>query len=66
MKRREMLRASFGKAARVLPLALSVTGSLGSMLQAGAGLLQHQEVAAFPRGKAKAAGSEKELTREEE
>ena len=60
-----MLRQGLTKAAQVLPLALSATGSLGRLMQVGAGLLQPQEVASFPAGKPKATDPSEELIKEE-
>ena len=50
MKRREMLRAGFSKAAKALPLALAAAGSLGGLLQMGAALAPAPEAASFPTG----------------
>ena len=65
MKRREMLRLSLTKAARILPLTLSVTGSLVRLVQVGAGVLQSQEVASFPAGNPNQADQSKDLIKEE-
>jgi hypothetical protein len=66
VKRREMLRAGFSRAAQVLPLALTATGSLGKLLQMGAGLAPLPEVASFPTGNPKEAGNSEDLTKREE
>lgn len=65
MKRRDLLRASFSKAAQVLPLALAATGSLGKLLQMGAGLAPPPEAASFPRANPKEACNSKAVNQEE-
>ncbi|MDD2902169.1 MAG: hypothetical protein PHU44_07010 [Syntrophales bacterium] len=65
LKRREMLRLGLTKAARILPLALAATGSLGRLMQVGAGLIHPQKVASFPAGKPEEAHRSEDLTMEE-
>ena len=66
MKRREMLRAGFSKAAQFLPLALTATGGLAKLVQLGAELAPAPEVASFPTGNPNKTGNSEELTKEEE
>jgi len=61
-----MLRAGFSKAAQILPQALAAGGSLGRLLQTGAGLPPPREVASFPSGNPEASDNSKELTKEED
>lgn len=65
MKRRDMLRAGFSKAAQVLPLALAASGGLGKLAQMGAGLAPAPEVASFPTGNPKEANISEGSTKEE-
>jgi hypothetical protein len=62
-----MLHAGFSKVAQALPLALAATtGSLGKLLQMGAGLAPAQEVASFPAGNPKGSINAENRTKKEE